>query len=379
MELSLPKFWYRHNIWLLYDFSKALDKLKELLETQLEIKFIYWMEWEIFRLDVCYAWKCPNQDISQSLLNSLKKLNYPKKQKVVYEESITFLGATYSIKFYLKYPEFMKHDYKILKKQNIGRDNLRKLQNEALGVIRCETTLRRQYLKKNDLIHICQLYDGGTEYTDDEQLRKNYPDIQENYNLRQFVAACIVKYHKPKCTVSLTDYGIECSDIEYEKLWSGGVFNAPQCEVEINDALVQFKGGGFISEFTPDYVEKFNTMIGKLIGEHRGLNEIDKIKEKLESKYVQSKAARLIFFWISIQRFGSKEVKRITGDDSFYRSKRALREAGIGIVEPVRVINAAKRFKRDFKFEIPSQFVVNGTDHARGSEDVLEFPSQKEA
>lgn len=379
MELSLPKFWYRHNIWLLHNFGNAMDKLQELLEKQLEIKFEYWIEWKIFRLDVCYAWKCPNQEIAKALINSLKKLKYPRKNPHIYEDSIMFSAPTYSLKFYLKYSEFMKHDYKILKKQAIGLENLQKLQKEALGVLRCEATMRSQYLKYKGIFCFGNLYDGATDYFDDDELKQNYPDINENDNLRKFIAACIVKYHKPECTVLIDEYGLECNDIEFQNEWSGGIFYAPECYVEINNVIVHFKGGGFVSEFTPKYLEALNKMIGKLIGEHRGIDKIDQIKGKLEKKYIQSKSSSLLAFWALIQREGTEEVKRIFGHDKYYRYKRDLRAAGIGVVESVRVINAAERFRKDFRFEIPSQFIVNEKDHARGSEDVLEFPSQKEA
>lgn len=379
IELSLPKFWYRHNIWLLYQYWESIGKLQDLLEENLGIELPCWVEWKVLRLDICYAWKCPSQQIAQSLLNSLKKLKFPRKKPHIYEDSIMFSAPTYSLKFYLKYPEFMHHDYKILKKQNIGLENLQKLQKEALGVIRCEATLRRQYLKYKGIDTAGQLMDGYTEYNDDEQLIQNYPNVDSNLRLRQLVAACIVKHHKPECTVSIGDFGVECSDNEFEKHWLGGVFYAPKCNVEINGAMLQFDGGGFVSEFIPDIAEILDKMIGRLIGEWRGIDDIDKVKEKLESKYIQSKSSSLVAFWALVQREGSKEVKKTFGADKYYRYLRDLREAGIGLVEPVRVIDAADRFRRDFKFSIPNEYVVNKSDHKRGSADILDFPSKKQA
>lgn len=379
MELSLPKFWYRHNIWLLHNFWNALDKLKELLEKQLEIEFVDWREWELFRLDICYAWKCPSEEIARALINSLKKLKYPRKKPHIYEDSIMFSAPTYSLKFYLKYPEFMHHDYKTLKKQNIGQDNLKILQNEAQGVLRCEATLRRQYLKYKDISCIYHLLNGTTEYFDDEELKENYPDLDDAFDIRRFISICIHKYNNPGSKIIASEEEPYMDDDECEKFWMGGYFYAPKFKFEMYGEKVEYKGGGFTSIFTPNFVEILNTMIGRLIGEHRGIDKIDEIKEKLQGKYIQSKSSSLIAFWISIQREGSNEVKKIFGNDKYYRYVRDLREAGIGVVEPVRVINAAERFRKDFKFEIPSQFIVNEKDHARGSEDILKFPPQKKA
>lgn len=379
IELSLPKFWYRHNIWLLHNFWNALDKLKEILEKQLEIEFVDWQEWELFRLDICYAWKCPSEEIARALINSLKKLKFPRKKPHIYEDSIMFSAPTYSLKFYLKYPEFMHHDYKILKKQNIGKDNLRKLQNEAQGVLRCEATLRRQYLKYKDITCIYHLLNGVTEYFDDEELKDNYPDLDDTFDYRRFISLCIHKYNNLKSKIITSSFDPIMDDDKFERFWMGGYFYAPKFKFEMYGETVEYKGGGFTSIFTPNFLEVLNTMIGKLIGEHRGIDKINEIKEKLEAKYIQSKSSSLIAFWVLIQREGIAEAKNIFGHDKYYRYKRDLREAGIGIVEPVRVINAAERFRKDFRFEIPSQFIVNEKDHARGSEDLLEFPSQKEA
>ena len=379
VELSLPKFWYRHNIWLLHDFWKALDKLKEILENQLEIKFIDWTEWELFRLDICYAWKCPSEEIARALLNSLKKLKFPRKKPHIYEDSIMFAAPTYSLKFYLKYPEFMHHDYKTLKKQNIGKDNLKKLQNEAQGILRCEATLRRQYLKYKDISCIYHLMNGTTEYFDDEELKTNYPDLDDAFDYRRFIAICIHKYNNPESKIVETGFDPCMDNIQCERFFLGGYFYAPRFVFEMYGEKVEYKGGGFTSIFTPNFVEILNTMIGKLLGEHRGIDKIDEIKEKLESKYKQAKVGRLVAFWALIQREGTSEVKKLYGNDIFYRSKRELREVGIGVIEPVKIINAAERFRKDFKFVIPSQFVINEKDYARGSEDVLEFPSKEQA
>ena len=57
IELSLPKFWYGHNIWLKYSFLEVLEELQKILENNLSIELISCDSWEVYRVDICYAWK----------------------------------------------------------------------------------------------------------------------------------------------------------------------------------------------------------------------------------------------------------------------------------------------------------------------------------
>lgn len=162
-EFSIPKSWYGHNIWLLYDFMPALLEIKErfnqLFNLNQNHKLIHPLDWKILRLDCCYAWKFPSQIKAQLFLDSLKHLDFPRKHPTIRPNSISFVGATYSFKFYLKYPEFITHDYKELIKSKVNQHWLEYLKASAEGVLRVEATYRTKYLRRKDIKIIADLFD----------------------------------------------------------------------------------------------------------------------------------------------------------------------------------------------------------------------------
>jgi II/X family phage/plasmid replication protein len=97
------------------------------------------------RLDLCYAWKLAEEYRAERILDILQNFTFSKKKKYMFDSSVMYVGKTYSLKFYLKYPEFFKHDFKFLK--DLGHLNFAySMLNNARGVIRFEATLRSQYL-----------------------------------------------------------------------------------------------------------------------------------------------------------------------------------------------------------------------------------------
>ena len=161
VELSLPKFWYGHNINLLYGWLPSLELLRSHLNKQLRLKTRLALPdidaWELRRVDICYAWRFPEQNLAQLFLDSLKALHFPNKKPIIYPESILFKGNTYSVKFYLKLPEFKTHDLKELLKQKASFEWIEHLESIATGVLRMEVTLRHRYLKRNGINTIKEL------------------------------------------------------------------------------------------------------------------------------------------------------------------------------------------------------------------------------
>lgn len=157
VELSLPKFTYGHNIHLLYGWIDALKDLKKQFEKELHCRFPDVLEWRVRRVDSCYTWRCPSQLTAQNLLDSLKRLRYPRKEPTIRPESIFFKGNTYSLKIYLKLPEFKVHDMKELIKGKANLEWVNHLENLATGVIRIEATLRQKYLERKNIKTIADL------------------------------------------------------------------------------------------------------------------------------------------------------------------------------------------------------------------------------
>lgn len=170
-EFSIPKYFYGHNVSLLYDFMGALAHFKRSIEKQFNLSPKYKCDrlpdistWLITRLDICYAWEFPSQDICHKYLNSLSRIKYPRLQPAVYPTSIYFRGTTYTLKFYEKLPEFKANDGKALKKSKANPQWISYLEQKASGILRCEATLRYKYLKKIGIKTVADLANDRYDY-----------------------------------------------------------------------------------------------------------------------------------------------------------------------------------------------------------------------
>lgn len=142
LEFSIPKYLYGHNIYLLYasELEMVLTDVFHDLNAYFG-DFPTITEWNIYRLDVSYAWKYETQAVAEKVLSSLKLLEYPRKKRNVYKTGVMWIGEKYSPKFYLKYQDFQKHDFKRWLKHD--QEQAYKLLQLAEGVLRFEVTMRR--------------------------------------------------------------------------------------------------------------------------------------------------------------------------------------------------------------------------------------------
>ena len=147
IEFSLPKLCYGENVHLVYP-TQVIPALEYLTSKLVGIfpTFPSYEKWELVRLDLCYAWKYPNPLRADALLEMTKLLNYPRKHKHVYKTLVMWGTKKSSVKFYLKEPEYLIHDYKKLVKADLTEraDNTLALSH---GVLRFETSIRAQQLK----------------------------------------------------------------------------------------------------------------------------------------------------------------------------------------------------------------------------------------
>jgi len=147
LEFSLPKFILGHNVFLLYpeEIIESLELLRNLLVNKFG-DFTDLKKWIVYRIDLCYAWKFESQKEAVKMLNLLQKFNFPRKIKFLWgDESVMWKGDSYSVKFYLKQPEFYKHDFKILR--DMGNIELAyRMFNWSEGVLRFEISLRKRFL-----------------------------------------------------------------------------------------------------------------------------------------------------------------------------------------------------------------------------------------
>lgn len=158
-ELSLPKFEFGHNIFLLYpeELPEVVNDLYLFLDSQIP-EFPKPSEWEITRLDVCYAWKYETQHDAENVLNYIKAFDFPRKKKTVYQSSVMCKGTDYTVKFYLKRPEYYQHDFKKYLKMGLQSEAYNYLQWSD-GVLRFEVTCRKAFLESFFRIKTVKLTD----------------------------------------------------------------------------------------------------------------------------------------------------------------------------------------------------------------------------
>ena len=149
LELSLPKFVFGHNVFMLYpqEVEMVVYRLWAELNRTYKTKFPTPEKWELYRLDLCYSWKLSSQSDAQAVLNRIKTFKFPYKRKETYRTGVFHKGGRlHSVKFYLKQPEFMKHDFKALKENPRTIEKAYNFSSWSEGVLRFEVTLKRRYL-----------------------------------------------------------------------------------------------------------------------------------------------------------------------------------------------------------------------------------------
>jgi II/X family phage/plasmid replication protein len=147
LEFSVPKFKNGHNVWLISykEFLGVITKLNNILKEYFG-SFPSFKKWIITRIDLCYAWKLETEERAERILDVLQNFEFSKKKKSVYDTSVMYVGKTFSLKFYLKYPEYFKHDFKYIR-DNGFLDLAYNTLERSRGIIRFEVTLRSQYLR----------------------------------------------------------------------------------------------------------------------------------------------------------------------------------------------------------------------------------------
>jgi len=359
VEFSVPKFWYGHNIHLLYDFTTALKHFKRLLEEQFGMqgrgRLPDPLTWRVMRADCCYAWRFPSQEMCHRFLESLKRLHFPRKVPVIYKDAIVFQGNTYTIKIYEKLPEFKKHDLKDMLKRQTPLEFVNHCEAIADGVLRFEATLRYRYLKRNGVRTVADLVESVEGIEWHQKGLPYYPNL------------AVLTF-------------LEVQQSEGKTLEDGAVFSMPSGQIGIDHKdlsnIYRFPGSDFTYFKRDKVIALLQDFLTKFVGDNTGMQAVDQVKAKLLETYKPVKAARLMSFWLYVQRFGSLEAKEIFGKDSYYYNSRQIKKAGVSLIEPpsgnkVTVID--KEFLERFKLEVPSPYATNTVDDFRDSTNVLNF------
>jgi Phage replication protein CRI len=372
VELSLPKLWYGHNIHLLFNFVPALELLKSILEKNFGLrgrgKLITVYEWQLWRVDVCYAWRCPSEDAARQVMDSLTHLHFPRKKPHIYPgEAILFAGTTYSLKFYRKFPEFRKHDLKALLKARAALEWVNHCEAIAKGVVRTEATLRRKYLKKRGINKVYDLLDPIVEY------EFNTEEHPKDFDYETAIFA-ITAHHSER------DEAGDWDSVVYEAE-DGECFNLPEgYEFEYwtseGKFIYRHTGSGFVLRKTDQPTAILQYLLDKFLGANPGMQHTDEVEALLKDAFKPVKAARLMGMWLYVQRFGTDRTKEAFGRDSYYAARRDMKKAGVSMIEPPKnVVRLEPKFWEKFKVQVPSEYATNSVDDFRDSGNILNLPT----
>lgn len=158
IELSVPKIFLGDNIHMI-DPDK-LQNILSLLQLYINKSFDITLPnvelWKLMRLDLCYCWKFESQEKAEEILNVIKNIKVKRRKPNIYKDSVSWVTKNSNYKFYLKYPEYMKHDFNNIFKKDPDRAFSLKLLAE--GILRFEVTMRRRELERCKTTRIFQFY-----------------------------------------------------------------------------------------------------------------------------------------------------------------------------------------------------------------------------
>lgn len=196
VEFSVPKYVFGNNVEMIKprEVREHLEKFKSEMESHFDIKLSSLESWEIFRLDFCYNWTLQESTIARGAMDFIQKIDYPRKKKYLYDTSVMYKGSSYTIKFYLKGPEFLKNSRKEME-QKRGVDITSFYTEWAFMTLRYEVELKKKHLQK--IYKKEQIFFSTETMETAEQVLRHYLDKVfkfvpidqfENENVRQLIS-----------------------------------------------------------------------------------------------------------------------------------------------------------------------------------------------
>lgn len=186
VEFSLPKYQKGNNVEMIHASAvpQIVGKLYLELCAHLGVQLPPVSTWPIYRLDICYNWLFDTKEEAMHAMSFVQRIDYPRKQKYIYDTSLMYRGSAYVIKFYAKGAEFRKHDLKELVKSDEGRGY--ELVQYADRIVRFEVGLKHAYLTQ--LFNCKVVY--ATDIADDGLIQDTLIQYLEK----------VFKYINPKMT-----------------------------------------------------------------------------------------------------------------------------------------------------------------------------------
>jgi len=262
IEVSLPKFFNGQNVDLLFDYKVKIIDFVNYIYMFFKVKSPSVDQVNAIalgRVDICYFYKFQSQIHAFDFINAFKMWSKHKRKKIHhYDTSMMFVGRSFSLKFYMKYHEFQKHDKKdivknistLLEKSDYSYESekskiadyqslLAYCESMSTGMVRSEFTLRRQKLNYDGIItvgnlidlDICTYYEGllsrmGVLNMGHTQKDDYFNKLKSNKKLLQYCAlletfgrdklkevydrSTIYRYDKALCEmdISMSDFSV---------------------------------------------------------------------------------------------------------------------------------------------------------------------------
>lgn len=121
VECSLHKLLMGHNLFGgPQRLQQAILYLVRNLEHEMDVCLPDVRIWTLERIDVSSVYNLGSYECAKELLEQVKTLKFPyrtEENMQLFSTSVAWNGSVNYHKHYLKYPEFEKHDYKVMKKK----------------------------------------------------------------------------------------------------------------------------------------------------------------------------------------------------------------------------------------------------------------------
>jgi II/X family phage/plasmid replication protein len=178
VEFSVPKYLKDSNVEMIKpeELNIAIPKLYTELCKHMDYNLPHYSTWPVYRLDTCYNWIFENGESATRAIDFIKLIDFPRKKKHIWDTSVMFKGTAYTIKFYLKGPEFLKNDFKKVK----DRNHVHTLQHWANRMLRFEIGIRKQHLQ-DFLGQKPVLLEHISDYQTIEEILRHYLDLLFRY------------------------------------------------------------------------------------------------------------------------------------------------------------------------------------------------------
>mgnify|MGYP001492311452 CR=1 FL=1 len=145
LEFSIPKLLHGTNVYLanIFELETLFEKIYQIIKSKYKL-FPPTKLWTVQRLDICYFWKFTSPEIAQRHLDFIKFIEYPRKNRHFYKTTAMFSGRNFTLRFYIKKPEYLMSDYKVLKYD--FEDEAQKGLDYCQNMIRFEVEIRKPEL-----------------------------------------------------------------------------------------------------------------------------------------------------------------------------------------------------------------------------------------